>query len=81
MGCVEDLSPLPRATFVFENTSAVTFANLADQGSMRAPTAPRGHGNEFGERPCVPTAAHTLRHGPQFVTPPLEHPVVYKQGW
>lgn len=79
VGCVEDPSS-KKATFVLENTSAVTFANLADQGSMRAPHTKRGYGDEFGEAACVPTASHTLRHEATFVTAPLEHPVVYKQA-
>ena len=33
--------------------------------------------DEFGELACVPTRSHTLRHN-GFLTPPLEHPVLYK---
>ena len=72
IGCVEG----GRATFDLGDASEVTFANLVDQQCDAAPNVTVAP-DEFGELACVPTRSHTLRHN-GFLTPPLEHPVLYK---
>ena len=64
------------ATFDLGDASEVTFANLVDQQCDAAPNVTVAP-DEFGELACVPTRSHTLRHN-GFLTPPLEHPVLYK---
>ena len=73
IGCVEGAS---RATFDLGDASEVSFANLVDQQCDAAPNVTVAP-DEFGELACVPTHSHTLRHK-GFLTPPLEHPVLYK---
>ena len=73
IGCVEGAG---RATFDLGDAYEVTFANLVDQQCDAAPNVTVAP-DEFGELACVPTHSHTLRHD-GFLTPPLEHPVLYK---
>ena len=76
-GCVESATGL--ATFVLENSSGFTFANLPNQGSYRAPPGEPPPGNMFGERGCVGTWSHALRDD-AFVAPALEFPVLYSRA-
>ena len=75
VGCLESST---RATFQIEDSTDVTFASLADQAPFVLPPGEKGLPHDaFGERACVPTRYHTLRHD-SFLTPALERPILYK---